>query len=86
MLPRPTVGRRNDVAPAFSGNDAPQILSEQNFDVAIFGLKLKDGVAALDSEWGAGDGREADAYSTLPQLCDIEELLEKIREALSARR
>jgi hypothetical protein len=63
-----------------------QILGEQNFDVAIFRLKLKDRVAALDSEWRAGDGGEADAFSTLLELCDFEELLEKIREVLRARR
>ena len=86
MLPRPTVGKRIDVAPGFSGHDALQILGEQNFDVAIFRLKLKDRVAALDSEWRAGDGGDADAFSTLPQFSDFEELPEKIREVLRARR
>ena len=42
--------------------------------------------AALDSERGLGEEKEAGAFASLPKLCDFDDLLQKVREALSARR
>jgi DNA-binding NtrC family response regulator len=42
ILSKQVARRRIDSASAISGNDDPQILREQNFEVAIFDLKLKD--------------------------------------------
>lgn len=98
--------RAIDLEGAFSGNEAIQLLREQDFDVAVLDPKLgdMDGLQLLKllktmdprlpvimlttQDLGAAsvDRTPREAFASLMKPCDLEDLLEKIREAAKARR
>ena len=101
ILAKRMIRRDIDVAKAYSGSEAIQVLRKADFDVAVLDLKMEDmdGIEVLKvfkkmdphmavimltghgSETAAKDGMQLGASDYLTKPIDLDDLIDKIKEA-----